>query len=64
MNNEILRARVSTIFAIVFFILAMTLGDGFYTVGTVLFTLLTGWFVASGVSQMTTQKQIDAEAAV
>lgn len=64
MNNDILRGRVSAIFAITFFVLAMTLGDGLYTVGTILFTLLAGWFFAAGVSQTTTEKQISAEAAV
>ena len=64
MNNDILRARVSTIFAIVFFTLAMTLGDSIYTFGTGLFTVLTAWFVASGVSRLATEKQMLAEAAV
>ncbi|MDO5697313.1 MAG: hypothetical protein Q4G51_04995 [Dermatophilus congolensis] len=64
MNANILRGRVSTLFALVFFVLAMTLGDNIYTFGTILFTLLTGWFMAAGVSEMTTDKQITAEAAV
>lgn len=64
MNANILRGRVSAIFALVFFVLAMTLGDNIYTGGTVIFTLLTAWFMATGVSQMTTDKQITAEAAV
>lgn len=64
MNNDILRARVSTILALVFFALTLTLGDGLYTAGTVLFTLLSAWFAASGVSQMATEKQVIAEAAV
>ena len=37
---------------------------GLYTAGTVLFTLLSAWFAASGVSQMATEKQMLAEAAV
>lgn len=64
MNNNILRARVSAILALVFFVLTMTLGDDLYTAGTVLFTLLSAWFAASGVSQMATEKQMLAEAAV